>query len=53
VIEGKWKLLFTSQDNTASPIQRGVVGNDRFTVYQLIDMSSREPSVTNMVDFGP
>ena len=43
------------QVNTASPIQRGFVGNQAFSVYQLIDLDcppSVEPTVTNVVDFG-
>jgi hypothetical protein len=54
-VNGKWRLLYTSSDGTASPIQRGFVGSSAVTVYQLIDLeaaSSPEPTVTNLVDFG-
>ncbi len=53
-VNGKWRLLYTSSDGTASPIQRGFVGSSAVSVYQLIDLASpeAEPTVTNLVDFG-
>lgn len=54
-MNGKWRLLYTSSDGTASPIQRGFVGSSAVTVYQNIDLDSApgvEPTVTNLVDFG-
>ncbi|TFJ80224.1 hypothetical protein NSK_008367 [Nannochloropsis salina CCMP1776] len=56
-INGKWRLLYTSSDSTASPIQNTFVGNKAFAVYQDIDIapsasSSAPGTVTNIVDFG-
>lgn len=51
-MEGRWRLLYTSSDSTASPIQRSFIGNPAFSVFQEIDLSSAEPTVTNVVDFG-
>lgn len=54
-VNGKWRLLYTSSDGTASPIQRGFVGSSAVIVYQNIDLDTApgvEPTVTNLVDFG-
>eukprot|EP00624_Nannochloropsis_granulata_P007353 evm.model.NODE_7313_length_17182_cov_38.694389.6 len=60
-INGKWRLLYTSSDGTASPIQNTFVRSKAFAIYQEIDIappssSSSSPSspatVTNVVDFG-
>lgn len=51
-INGKWRLLYTSSDKTASPIQNTFVGNKAFAVYQEIDLQSTPATVTNVVDFG-
>jgi len=56
-INGKWRLLYTSSDGTASPIQNTFVGNKAFAVYQQIDIApsssaSSPGTVTNIVDFG-
>lgn len=51
-INGKWRLLYTSSDKTASPIQNTFVGNKAFAVYQDIDLQSTPATVTNVVDFG-
>jgi len=60
-INGKWRLLYTSSDGTASPIQNTFVGIKAFAVYQQIDIAPPSPSsspssspatVTNIVDFG-
>lgn len=54
-MNGKWRLLYTLSDGTASPIQRGFVGSRAVSVFQLIDLDCPEgvePTVTNLVDFG-
>ena len=54
LLEGRWRLLFTTRPGTASPIQRTFTGVDSFTVYQEILFSSPDgPRVNNIVDFGP
>jgi len=52
IINGRWRLLFTTTPGTASPIQRSFVGVDSFSVYQDIDLRSDVPTVANVVDFG-
>lgn len=51
-INGKWRLLYTGSDKTASPIQNTFVGNQAFAVYQEVDLQSSPATVTNIVDFG-
>lgn len=54
LIEGRWRLLYTSRPGTASPIQRTFTGVDAFTVYQEISYDpDSTPKVNNIVDFGP
>ena len=54
LLEGRWRLLYTSRPGTASPIQRTFTGVDAFTVYQeIISASDGTPMVNNVVDFGP
>ena len=36
LLQGRWRLLYTSRPGTASPIQRSFTGVDAFTVYQEI-----------------
>ena len=53
LLDGRWRLLFTTRPGTSSPIQRAFVGTEAFTVYQ--DISLREGAdarVNNVVDFG-
>lgn len=52
LLEGKWKLLYTSRPSSASPIQRSFTGVDGFTVFQEISTSGAEVRVNNIVDFG-
>lgn len=53
LIEGRWRLLYTTRPGTASPIQRTFVGVDAFTVFQEIELRGTEdPRVTNCVRFS-
>lgn len=53
LLEGRWRLLFTTRPGSASPIQKTFVGVDAFTVYQEVLLSSAEEArVNNIVDFG-
>ncbi|CAM9220883.1 unnamed protein product [Ascophyllum nodosum] len=55
IVDGGWRLIFTTTPGTASPVQRSFVGVDTFAIYQDIDLFSETepPTVTNVVDFGP
>ncbi|CAM9550464.1 unnamed protein product, partial [Ectocarpus fasciculatus] len=54
LVDGRWRLIFTTTPGTASPVQRSFVGVDGFAIYQDIDLFSEvPPTVTNVVDFGP
>lgn len=54
VLDGKWRLLYTSRPGSASPIQRTFTGVDAFSVFQEVDVATADnPRVTNVVDFGP
>ncbi|CAM9252619.1 unnamed protein product [Laminaria digitata] len=55
LVDGSWRLIFTTTPGTASPVQRSFVGVDAFAIYQDIDLFSEvaAPTVTNVVDFGP
>jgi hypothetical protein len=46
LLEGRWRLLYTSRPGTASPIQRSFTGVDAFTVYQEICFPPCTPSTT-------
>ncbi|CAM9553482.1 unnamed protein product, partial [Choristocarpus tenellus] len=58
LVDGVWRLIFTTTPGTASPVQRSFVGVDGFAIYQNIDIYSQVsaegslPTVTNVVDFG-
>lgn len=53
LLDGRWKLLFTTRPGSASPIQRTFVGVDAFTVYQDIFLDpGKPPRVNNVVVFG-
>jgi hypothetical protein len=52
LLEGRWKLLYTSRPTTASPIQRSFTGVDGFSVFQEIESSDGQVRVNNIVDFG-
>ena len=53
LLEGRWKLLFTTRPGSASPIQKAFIGIDAFTVYQEISGAAGQGRVNNVVDFGP
>lgn len=65
VIDGKWRLLYTSRPGSASPIQRAFTGVESFRIYQEIALGGGgsgsgstgdggdTPRVNNIVDFGP
>lgn len=54
LLDGRWRLLYTTRPGTASPIQRTFTGIDSFSVYQEIETStSSYLRVNNIVDFGP
>ena len=56
LLEGRWRLLYTSRPGTASPIQRTFTGVESFSVFQEISfpkgLDGQTPKVTNVVDFG-
>ena len=53
LLEGRWRLLYTSRPGTASPIQQTFVGVDAFTVYQEILSTDSGVRINNIVSFGP
>ena len=53
LLDGRWRLLFTTRPGSASPIQKTFVGVDAFTVYQEVLDSAGQGRVNNIVDFGP
>ena len=54
LLDGKWRLLFTTRPGSASPIQRAFVGVDAFSVFQEITLrKGTDARVNNIVDFGP
>ncbi|OMP02609.1 hypothetical protein CCACVL1_02746 [Corchorus capsularis] len=52
LIEGRWKLMFTTRPGTASPIQRTFVGVDNFSVFQEVYLRTNDPRVSNIVKFS-
>ncbi|KAL9234754.1 hypothetical protein vseg_009585 [Gypsophila vaccaria] len=52
LIQGRWRLMFTTRPPTASPIQRTFVGVDVFTVFQEVFLRSQDPRVSNIVNFS-
>ncbi|EMS62506.1 putative plastid-lipid-associated protein 12, chloroplastic [Triticum urartu] len=52
LIEGSWKLIFTTRPGTASPIQRTFVGVDSFSVFQEVYLRTDDPRVVNVVKFS-
>ena len=59
LIDGCWKLLYTSSPGTNSPIQRTFTGNSAVSVYQVVNLIDTkasfldgEPDVSNVVCFG-
>lgn len=45
LVDGNWKLLFTTTPGTASPIQRSFVGVSNFAIYQEIELFSEVSAV--------
>lgn len=41
LVDGQWRLIFTTTPGTASPVQRSFVGVDNFAIYQDIDIFSK------------
>ncbi|MCO5595163.1 hypothetical protein L7F22_049202 [Adiantum nelumboides] len=53
LIEGTWRLMFTTRPGSASPIQRAFVGVDTFSVFQEITLrGTNDPRVCNIVKFS-
>lgn len=54
LLDGRWRLLFTTRPGTASPIQRTFTAVDNFSVYQDIQLGDegQEARVSQVVDFG-
>ncbi|KAL4858473.1 putative plastid-lipid-associated protein 12 [Chlorella vulgaris] len=53
LLEGRWRLVFTTRPGTASPIQRTFTGVEAFSVYQDIELADgSEARVCQVVDFG-
>ncbi len=50
LLDGRWKLLFTTRPGTASPIQRSFTGVEAFSVFQVLCMprtSQNHPNYPN------
>ena len=60
LIDGCWKLLYTSSPGTNSPIQRTFTALDSVSIYQVVNLldttgsflPNKEPDVSNIVCFG-
>jgi hypothetical protein len=53
-IDGRWRLLFTTTNSTASPIQRTATLSDLVKVYQNVAIySETPPTIANVVLFEP
>ena len=59
LIDGVYKLLYTSSPGTNSPIQRTFTASDAVSVYQVVNINNlsesflpNEPAVSNVVCFG-
>merc|ERR1719387_1648895 len=54
LLDGRWRLLFTTRPGTSSPIQRAFTGVEAFSIFQDISLSNEacEPRVDNVVVFG-
>jgi hypothetical protein len=54
LLDGRWRLLFTTRPGSASPIQRAFTGVEAFSVFQEIFLEGEDGArVNNVVDFGP
>ena len=53
LLEGRWRLLYTSRPGSASPIQRTFVGVEAFSVFQeVLYNDGAACRVNNVVEFG-
>eukprot|EP00892_Ulva_mutabilis_P007085 jgi/Ulvmu1/4749/UM020_0033.1 len=53
VLDGRWRLLYTSRPGSASPIQRAFTGTEQFKIYQEVKLAETGPCrVNNVVEFG-
>ena len=60
LLDGTWKLLYTSSPGTNSPIQRTFTASEKVTVFQVINLlqskssflPNNQPDVSNIVCFG-
>jgi len=59
LLDGVYKLLYTSSPGTNSPIQRTITSSDSVSVYQVVNINNlsdsflpNEPCVSNVVCFG-
>lgn len=54
-VMGRWRLLYTTNSDTASPIQRKAVDATKFNIYQDITLREEDTTliVSQIVRFGP
>lgn len=53
LIDGQWRLLYTSRPGSASPIQRTFTGVEAFGVFQEVTLADgQQARVNNIVSFG-
>ncbi|PHT42530.1 putative plastid-lipid-associated protein 12, chloroplastic [Capsicum baccatum] len=52
LIEGRWKLMFTTRSGSVFPIQRTFIGVDSFSVFQEVFLRMNDPRVSNIVKFS-
>jgi PAP_fibrillin len=53
LLDGRWKLLYTSSPGTNSPVQRAFTGTEAFTIFQEVMLGEEsECRVNNVVEFG-
>lgn len=50
LVDGSWRLIFTTTPGTASPVQRSFVGVDGFAIYQDIDIFSEVKSASAVME---
>lgn len=51
LVDGSWRLIFTTTPGTASPVQRSFVGVDGFAIYQDIDLFSEVRATADWLSF--
>ena len=52
-VYGQWRLVHTSNADTASPIQRKAVDATKYNIYQNIELDDSTLIVSQVVKFGP